>query len=773
MTPAVPLHALLCCLISIHVRAASGLPLADTRIVLTDAATRARIAASSDLSGNARVRVPEARYVLAFAHAGYASTRVGPLPVTKNEHIDVALQPLDTAQLHVIATVRVDGAEQPVRTATPHYSISRGEMERAGESHVIDALQSIPSITIARPNGGSSTAYATVALRGPDPSETLVMLDGQLLNDGNTGDLDLSRFPTAAFSNVEISEGLGPFNREGSNTIGGAVNLISLHPTLAAHSAFSLSTGSFGRNEGWYNTTGTHGKLGYAAALDDQSEIGIANQLVTLCTGGYDAALAHPCIAPSAARIGSNILERSALVNLRYSINSASDVAFRLFTMGDTRDMSAADASPAVATLQGPGADFIGPGASAVAQNIRAYDLRARSPLGAGSLLADASASDNDLALHGGGISPYDLTHYDRRSTLNVSWELPRGASDFAVGGAASGESFRATGVSGTLQQQILSGFLRESDRVTRRLRLQGGIFLTHYSSFGSSLDGRIGAALDLGPHDAIRAALGTGFRAPLLIERYQFPIADLPVDANCVATGQGNPAEQPEHATEYELGYSHVGAPGDRYDVAFYRTNLRDPIEVFYPLGASCPASVPPPTSYPINVGNVVYQGAEIRLHHRFGAFNLVARYGLNVAYPGPLPATVSNPTSGGSLVANQQFLNIPQQSGSLGIDWAHDGWHAVLDGYAQGSNNAYNQGPFALLDAAVGRTLPDGIDITLAATNLTNAIAGRYSLIGAGVPYRGIVGNDAGNPVYGPLPTNRYFAEPFGVRAIVTIRR
>ncbi len=239
------------------------------------------------------------------------------------------------------------------------------------------------------------------------------------------------------------------------------------------------------------------------------------------------------------------------------------------------------------------------------------------------------------------------------------------------------------------------------------------------------------------------------------------------------MATGQGNPNERPEHATEYELGYSHVGAPGDRYDVALYRTNLRDPIETYYPLGASCPASVPPPTSYPINVGTVVYQGAEIRLHHRFGVFDLVARYGLNVAYPGPLPATVSNPTSGGSLVANQQFLNIPQQSGSLGIDWAHDGWHAHLDGYAQGSNNAYNQGSFALLDAAVGRTLADGVDITLAATNLTNAIAGRYSLIGAGVPYRGIVGNHDGNPVYGPLPTNRYFAEPFGLRLIVTIRR
>ncbi len=768
-----PIHAVLCCLIAIHVRAASGAPLAGARVVATDLADRTRIAARSDARGNAQLNVARGKYLVAVARRGYASVRLGPVSARNDERVEVALQPLDSAQLHVIATVRVDGADRPVRTATPHISISRAEMERAGVSQVIGALESIPSITIARPNGGSSTAYATVALRGPDPSETLVTLDGQLLNDGNTGDVDLSRFPVAAFSNVEISEGLGPFSREGSNTIGGAVNLISLHPTLAPQSAFSLSTGSFGRNEIWYNTTGTHGKLGYAAALDTQSEIGAANQGVTLCTGGYNPSKPQPCTGAQAQQIGSHILSRSGLVNLRYSINPESDLAFRLFTMADTRDMSAADNAPALATQQGPGADFIGPGSSTIAQHIRAYDLRARTALGKGSLLVDGSTSDNDLALQGGGVSPYDLTHYDRRSTLNLSWELPRNRNDFAIGGYASGESFRATGVSGTLQQQILSGFVRESDRINARWRLQGGIFLTHYSSFGSSLDGRIGAAFNLGPHDAVHAAIGTGFRAPLLIERYLFPVADLPIDANCVATGQGNPAEQPEHATEYELGYAHAGATGDSYDVALYRTNLRDPIETYYPLGAHCPASLPPLTSYPINVGNVVYQGAEIRMHHRLGAFNVVARYGLNVAYPGPLPATVSNPTSGGSLVANQQFLNIPQQSGSLGLDWARNGWHAVLDGYAQGSNNAYNQGPFAMLDAAFGRTLSDGLDITLAATNLTDAIAGRYTLLGAGVPYRGIVGTNGGNPIYGPLPTNRYFANPFGVRLIVTIRR
>ncbi len=82
-------------------------------------------------------------------------------------------------------------------------------MERAGYNRIVDALADVPSLTFEHPTGGASTTPSVVALRGPDPSETLIALDTQILNNGNTGDLDLSRFPVAAFSNVAITEGLG------------------------------------------------------------------------------------------------------------------------------------------------------------------------------------------------------------------------------------------------------------------------------------------------------------------------------------------------------------------------------------------------------------------------------------------------------------------------------------------------------------------------------------------------------------------------------------
>ena len=93
---------------------------------------------------------------------------------------------------------------------------------------------------------------------------------------------------------------------------------------------------------------------------------------------------------------------------------------------------------------------------------------------------------------------------------------------------------------------------------------------------------------------------------------------------------------------------------------------------------------------SYNSNVGNAVYEGAELRLVQRFAPLHLFATvlYGLNVSYPEDLNAQFSNPTSGGNLVGNAQFLGIPQQQGSLQLDWSNNGWHSAAGAIFRGTN-------------------------------------------------------------------------------------
>jgi len=779
-----------CCMISGNVHAVSGTPVSGAHVVLQGPVPGD---VSTDANGDFTLTVRPGAYRLAASALGYASLTVE-VDADHDVKLEIALEPLDSPKLRQIGAVTVDGRLAPIAGTIPSITVTRADLDALGEDRIVEGLQQLPGATFTRPDGGAASAISVVSLRGPDPSESLVALDGQLLNDGNTGDLDLSRLPTAAFSAVDITEGLGPEDSNGSNTFGGAINLISLRPTQAPHLGFSTSYGSFGQSDTWLNATGTQGRLGYAVALDDQDESGFVNQTVPLYITGT------PC-NPCATHLGSGVAAHSVLGTLTWSFSENADVTARVFVLGDVRDQSSAlnglDFNSADVGTPSYG-HFTGPGEQMFAQDIRAYQIRARSPLGAGELTTDLSESDNGVAINGGAASPYDVDHIDHRYNAGLTWQRTFATAQFAVGGYTRYESLEfvappsgdGSQSSSSLGQPLLGQtmnvfFVRGGFQPTAKLRLDGGVFESRYTTFGSNLDGRFGAIYTADPSTSIRFSLGTGFRAPLLLERYQFPYSQLALDGNGVFVGQGSPGEHPEHATEYELGVSHEFSRQSTLDVSLYQTNLRNPIEIFYPLAAvaagTCASNsyanpIPACVSYNSNVGNAVYQGAEIRYSQLFAPAHILmtARYGLNVAYPKDLNAQFSNPTSGGSLVDNAQFLGIPQQQGSLEAEWSDRGWHAALAGTARGNNNELNQGPFVILNALVGRHLGSGLDLSLAGTNLLNAAAGPFTHFGAGTPYRGLTGDDAaGNPIYGPLPTDALFIEPAAVRLILTYRR
>jgi outer membrane receptor protein involved in Fe transport len=784
-----------CCTISGSVHAASGEALGAAQILVRAGApsTPARITAT-DAGGSFSVDEPPGTYSIATSAKGFAPVTVF-VNAGRDVTVQIVLEPLDSPKLRQIGAVTVDGRLAPIQGAIPSIALTRADLDALGDDRIVDGLEQLPGATFTRPDGGAESAVSVVSLRGPDPSESLVALDGQLLNDGNTGDVDLSRLPVAAFSAVEVTEGLGPEDSNGSNTFGGAIDLISLRPTKDPHEAFSLSGGSFGQSESWFNATGTQGRLGYATALDDQNEAGFVNQTVPLYS------TTDPACAPCATQLGSSVASHAALGALTWSFSQNADVTARIFVLGDNRDQSSAvngiDRNAAdIGTPQYGG--FIGPGEQTFAQDLRAYQVRARLPLGAGELTTDLSESDNSVAVHGGAASPYDIIHQDHRYNGGITWQRTFATAQFALGGYTRYESLEfeappssdATQVTAFEAQPLLGQtidvlYFRGGFEPTPKLRLDGGVFQSWYTTFGSNLDGRFGAIYNADSRTAIRFSLGTGFRAPLLFERYQFPDAQLQLDADHVFVGQGSPGEHPEHATEYELGASHEFSRQSTLDVSLYQTNLRDPIEIFYPLAAVAAGTctnnsyanpIPACVSYNSNVGNAVYQGAEIRYSRLFSPAHVLvtARYGLNIAYPKDLNAQFSNPTSGGTLVDNEQFLGIPQQQGSLQIDWSDRVWHAAAAGTARGNNNELNQGPFVIVNALLGRHVGSGVDLSLAGTNLFDAAAGRFTQFGAGTPYRGLAGQDeSGAAQYGALPTNALYIEPAGVRLILTLRR
>jgi outer membrane cobalamin receptor len=801
-----------CCLISGNVHAPSGAPIARAQLTLRGPKS---LTTATDAKGNFSVVIPAGRYDLTISARGYSTMTVNTGQLGDGARVNVVLEPTDTPKLRTIGVVTVNGGFTLDRNVVPEMDVSRAQMDALGYSQVLQALAEVPSTVIQHPDSGAPTAPEVVSLRGPDPSEAMITLDGQQLNDGNTGDIDLSQFAVPAFNSVNVTEGLGPTDLEGSNTFGGAVNFVSLRPTLDDHLNFSTSAGSYGTTQSWLNATGTIGKLGYALAGDDFQTAGYVNQSdwvvpdnnVPIYCGPPTNTKTLNC--PFHTHLGSSIAARLGLVNLDYSFSQRSDVGFRVFTLGDIRDESSAIngiAGNPTCVFSGPGPacgfappspsspnevdnpvydDHVGPGSAIFAQGIRAYDAYARTPLGSGTLSADLYGDNDNIDFTGGAVSPYDVSHLDTRYNEGLSWGRTFDESEFAFGGYARQETLAGAGIAGTLGQSIDSYFVRGSQQLGQTFRLSGGLYDADYSTFGNTLNWRLGLSDDLGTSSDVHFSVGTGFRPPLLYERYFFPPVVVdgklepnpslpPLDSNCV-TYNGNPNERPEHATEYELGYSHLFSGRSSLDVSLYRSNLRDTIENYYPGGGSQSfCSTPPGFAYeiPINIGNAVYEGAEARFKDMFPRLNLTATlsYGLNVAYPYALGPYVSNPTSGGTLVDYEQFLGVPQQQGSAVFTWANDGWHASTALIFAGRNNTLNQPPYTLVDGALGKNFGH-IDFTIAVTNIFNAASGPFTLYDAGVPYRGLYAGTNSMQYLANYPTNGLFVEPAAVKFIMTL--
>ena len=751
--PLLAAAALGCCSVSGSVASVDGVPLRAH----VHAGGTATADADSDAAGGFRLQLPAGRYRVVISAPGYAPA-ITDVVVHDGERLDVALEPAGAGKLREIGRISVDGRLAPARSTVPSREISRADLTASGYDRAVDALATLPSVTLVKPGGGAPGAPAVVALRGPDPSETRIALDGQPLNDANTGDLDLALFPSAVLGAVEVSEGLGPEDHRGADTIGGEVNLVSLRPTATPQRLLRLSAGSFGTSTIDAGGTGRIGRLGYALAAGSARSDGDVHD--------YPVTFSSPQGSTTAV-LGSRIAASTALVHLTYDLSPRATLRLRSFTLADTRDLSASETAPLDPRNEAPYAPFAGSGPLTRAQTLHATLIGATLPLGAGSLSATSAFSRSVNALAGGiGRTPYDFSLADRSATTTLEWSRSAGASTVALGGSTRSETLSSPDQFGeTLREHATSAWLRGGTDLSARAHVAASIVTSRWSTFGTSTDGRIGLTVDDGSGGTFRVAAGTGFRAPLLAERYTVPFAQLPPpDEHCVSPN-GNPNERAEHATEYELGYGkRFGAT--TLDATLYRTNLRDPIENFYPLGARCGAdpTVPVAQSVPINAGNVVYQGGSLRVAHRFGsAWFATAEYGVNAAYPVSLPAAVSaaNPTSGSDLVVGQQFAGIPLQRLTFGVRYARDGAHGALNLAQTSANNWLAQGRYATLDAAIGKRM-GGVDVTLAGTNLTNAVSGRFTRIGEGTPY----------PIPDAAPQSRdaLVLQPAALRIILT---
>ena len=118
-------------------------------------------------------------------------------------------------------------------------------------------LLEVPGVVVART--GSTTEFASLALRGSNPDEVLIYVDGVPMNIAEGGGVDISTLPLGDVERVEVYRGTTPL-AFGEAALGGVVSITTRTPGIKRAQA-RAAVGSFGTMFGDLSGGGRVGRL--------------------------------------------------------------------------------------------------------------------------------------------------------------------------------------------------------------------------------------------------------------------------------------------------------------------------------------------------------------------------------------------------------------------------------------------------------------------------------------------------------------------------------
>ncbi|MGA8534321.1 MAG: TonB-dependent receptor [Candidatus Tumulicola sp.] len=793
------------------VSADDGTPIAGASVVLSGSG-RAQTARSDAQGRFSMPNVAGGTYAVHAVAPGYAPVSQQTVTIgSGNAQLTIVLSRATTNSLTVIGHVRASAGETVSTASAPSVILSAQDAAAAGVTAVSSMIWNQLATTPVIPLGGGSNATASFALRGPDPTETLVDIDGHQVNNGNTGDFDLSLLDPAALQDVQLVYGIAPSSLVGPNTIGGAINVQTLQPTLTPHALLRAFGGSYGSYGETVQATGSDARFGYAMSYHGASSNGSVNQSVL---APPDAG-APPARDETLQSVGSNSYGTSFLSKLRYQLGGDQGYGYLQLNFRDqaiTKDDSALLTTFTPAGFTGGGGDD-----DAVPAEVKPFDLP---PLGgyqsfAGTTLAahqanygfDAqlplgnekidgapatmlqlshltSLNSQSIAGPGEGAQPYlynqrdllgddwlELDHRFPAGLLSFKYDLgtetlttnyvqsqvtaelrhvPVGPDAFAPNDDDEGPPVSTLGLSQTSRSMVL----RYNGDPTSQWHYSLAGYYSNYSTFGTSFDPRAGVVWTPSGNTAVRASIGTTFQTPQLSELVVLPPADrVPVGGIIYI---GNASLQPDHATEYDVGFEQIfGRHGRQLHLSadVYQSNLRAPANQLNvePI-PHCQSDKHPnlmcPLSYPVNAGNGIYRGIDLRAEQQLGTdFRLRAGWSVDSSFLTAVPPEIQD----GTLVLNEQTLGQPLHKAYFGFDRnVENGLVYGAQVNYEGSYNELNRTPYATLDAHVAYRR-NGYEFGLYGTNLTNVYSTPFTIVGGGILY----GTLPGQPM---ITTNAY---------------
>ena len=325
----------------------SALPVAGATVTATRGGTAAG-SASTDGSGRYTIAglVPGI-YTVTVRAGGYDSSQTGDiaLPSGATTTLDASLSLAVTSNRTTLDEIgRTSTTHNPLVAATTiSQSLSLPDLTNTGQIRVGDQLATLPAVNFQ--SSSSVGDDASIDLRGLGTDESAALLDGHPVGPlgVGSGGFNFALGPAYGLSRIDVTYGSGAQGLYGSDTIGGAVNFLTIGPTAKPQFSFQQQLGGYGISSTGITATGTYKRLGYAAAAavlgtygdfapfqnsqsarPDNVQAGSVNPNGACVQNGNDVS---PCnLAANTYDFSGNTEQKLSLVKLSYALGTATTV---------------------------------------------------------------------------------------------------------------------------------------------------------------------------------------------------------------------------------------------------------------------------------------------------------------------------------------------------------------------------------------------------------------------------------------------------------------
>lgn len=377
------------------------------------------------------------------------------------------------------------------------FVVTDQQIKEKAQWSLIDALRDVPGVYI-RSNGpfGGSTS---LTMRGTQPGQTMLMLDGVRLSDpiSTSGAMDMANLLTGGISQVEVVQG-PQSTLYGSDAMAGVVNIITKRGQGKPSGWASAGYGSYGT---WQGTAGTQGQIdrfnfmlsGAGISTDGVSKVKIGSE-----DDPYSAYQLN-------GRFGFDINDNTEVFVIGY-YNKA-DTDYDGYVNGkydDTQDNQKTESYTGIVGLT----------------NAPFAWWNHKLTFSYGSVDRDYSDDSTYTSYLTTAQWRHNLLYKDINTvTLGVNWQQEQGEY---------GTTYDS------LEKQTvdtLSFYLQDQLKVLEGLYLLGGVRNDHNDDFGGQTTWRVGASYTIAASDTtFKGTYGTGFKAPSLYQLYS-PYGDKDLD--------------------------------------------------------------------------------------------------------------------------------------------------------------------------------------------------------------------------------------------------